>query len=202
MKRKILFPVKCVFVLASVLLFGARAFALTPEIHSIEPDNGANNSPTDVTIRGANFEATPKVALYGGKAAIVGSADTPGDARAVFVSGNYAYVADFGPGLQVIDVSDPTNPSIVGSVDTPDRASGVFVSGNHAYVADRDSGLQVIDISDPENPTIVGSADTFYALGVFVSGNHAYVADEISFQVIDISNPENPTIVGSVDTPD
>jgi hypothetical protein len=34
----------------------------------------------------------------------------------------YAYVADGPSGLQVIDVSNPSNPSIVGSADTPDSA--------------------------------------------------------------------------------
>ena len=43
---------------------------------------------------------------------------------------------DGGSGLQVIDVSDPENPTIVGSADTPGWAAGVYVSGNYAYVAD------------------------------------------------------------------
>jgi hypothetical protein len=84
---------------------------------------------------------------------IVGSVDTPGYARGVYVLGNYAYVADDASGLQVIDVSNPTNPTIVGSVYTPDSAWGVYVLGNYAYVANMvnygSSRLQVIDISDP-----------------------------------------------------
>ncbi|MDP6669813.1 MAG: hypothetical protein QF492_07915, partial [Candidatus Krumholzibacteria bacterium] len=36
-----------------------------------------------------------------------GSVDTPGTARSVAVSGNYAYVAFSWSGLQIVDVSDP-----------------------------------------------------------------------------------------------
>ncbi len=91
---------------------------------------------------------------------ILGSVDTPGQARAVAVSGAVAYVADVTFGLQVIDVSDPGSPVILGSVGTPGRAFGVAVSGAVAYVADWTSGLQVIDVSDPGNPVILGSVDT------------------------------------------
>ena len=169
---------KSILALVLVLLFCSPAFALTPEIHSIEPDHGASSSPTNVTIYGANFEATPKVALYGGGPTIVGSADTPGGAYGVFVSGNYAYVADH-TGLQVIDITYPVNPTIVGSADTLGGAEGVFVSGNYTYVADAWSGLLVIEIIDPENPTIVGAAATpgEDAKDIFVSGNYAYVGE-------------------------
>jgi hypothetical protein len=58
------------------------------------------------------------------------------DFAGVYVSGNYAYVADWGAGLRVIDVSNPANPREVGFFDTPGYARGVYVSGNYAYVAD------------------------------------------------------------------
>ena len=129
--------------------------------------------------------------------------DTPGYARGVAIIENNAYVADYGSGLQVIDISDPSNPAIIGSVDTPGSACAVAVTGNKAYVADYESGLQVIDISDPSNPAIIGSVDTpGYAYGVAVTGDKAYVADSGSgLQVIDISDPSNPAIISSVDTP-
>ena len=135
---------------------------------------------------------------------LAGTCDTPGQARGVTVSGDHAFVADFGFGLQVIDISDPTNPTLSGTCDTPGEAWGVTVSGDHAFVADYYSGLQVIDISDPTDPTLVGTCNTpSYALGVTVSGDHAFVADYASgLQVIDISDPTNPTLVGTCDTPE
>ena len=64
-------------------------------------------------------------------------------AQGVAVMGRYAYVADTGSGLHVVDVSTPASPRIVWSVDTPDVALGVAVGGIYAYVADFASGLQI-----------------------------------------------------------
>jgi len=99
----------------------------------------------------------------------------------VAVWGNYAYVADFDAGLQVVDISNPASPAIVGSVDTPDYALDVAVAGTYAYVADYASGLQVVDISNPASPAIIGSGDTpgeslASPIGVAVGGDYAFIA--------------------------
>ncbi|MFH1230375.1 MAG: hypothetical protein V1709_02645 [Planctomycetota bacterium] len=124
-------------------------------------------------------------------------------AQDVYVSGNYAYVADGNSGLRVIDISNPKIPILSGSCDTPGSAYGIYVSGNYAYVADGSSGLQVIDISNSRAPIRVGSCDTpGSAYGIYVSGNYAYLADVSSgLQIIDISNPKIPILSGSYDTP-
>ena len=67
---------------------------------------------------------------------VLGSVDTPGNARGVAVAGGYAYVADGLQGLRVIDVSTPSAPVEVGFVDTSGAAYGVAVAGGYAYVAD------------------------------------------------------------------
>jgi hypothetical protein len=119
----------------------------------------------------------------------------------VYVSGNYAYVANGVLGLRVIDVSDPSKPREVGFFDTR-YALGVYVSGDYAYVA-AGVGLVVIDVSNPTNPREVGFFDTpGWAWDVYVSGNYAYVADwDAGLRVIDVSNPTNPREVGFFDTP-
>ena len=88
---------------------------------------------------------------------LAGSVDTPDAARDVAVAGDHAFVADRSSGLQVIDITDPTNPTLAGSYDTPGSAHAVAVAGDHAFVADGASGLQVIDITDPINPILTGS---------------------------------------------
>ncbi|MFQ6104951.1 MAG: T9SS type A sorting domain-containing protein [Candidatus Glassbacteria bacterium] len=112
---------------------------------------------------------------------LVDGIDVPGDARGVAVSGGYAYVADYGSGLQVVDITNPQSPVIVVSVDTPYLSQGVFVYDSYAYVVGRVYGegdLQVVDVMDPRSPVIVGSIDTpGYARGVTVSGGYVYVAD-------------------------
>jgi hypothetical protein len=112
-------------------------------------------------------------------------------------------VADGEAGLQVIDISSPTNPKWVGGYETNGYARGVTVSSNHAYVAGT-AGLVVIDISTPTDPKQVGGfameGDTE---GVAVAGNYAFVTGAINdggagIEVIDISNPTNPQRVGSL----
>ncbi|UZO74948.1 DUF4347 domain-containing protein [Microcystis aeruginosa str. Chao 1910] len=132
---------------------------------------------------------------------LVGNYDTSGYAYDVQVVGNYAYVADGDSGLQIIDISNPTNPTLKGNYDTTSSfhwAYDVQVVGNYAYVADGDSGLQIIDISNPTNPTLKGNYDTGWAYGVQIVGNYAYIADTYTgLQIIDISNPTNPTFKGN-----
>jgi len=134
---------------------------------------------------------------------LVGSCDTSGNAYCLVISGDYAYVADTGSGLQVIDISDPTNPVAAGSYDTPGSSSDVATSGDYAYVADGVLGLQVVDISDPTTPALAGSYDTpGNAIGIAVSGDYAYVADWASgLMVLDISDPTTPALAGNYDTP-
>ncbi|MFA6307929.1 MAG: PKD domain-containing protein [Patescibacteria group bacterium] len=134
---------------------------------------------------------------------IIGLYGLPGRGFGIDVVGNYAYIASYDAGLQIIDVSNPTSPVIVGSVDTPGLAWAIDIVGNYAYIADCGAGFHVIDINNPTSPVIVGSVDTpGSAKGVVVSGNHAYVGDETyGLQIIDVSNPTSPVIVAHVNTP-
>jgi hypothetical protein len=130
--------------------------------------------------------------------------DTPDNARKVYISGNYAYVADFNSGLQIINVSNPAAPIRVGSYNTAGIAYEVRVSGNYAYVADWTNGLVIINVSNPAAPTLAGTYPTSsQSRGVYVSGSYAYVADYLSgLQIINVSNPSAPFLAGTYNTPD
>jgi len=182
-----------------IIFFASTAYAEL-KLDSVYPTLGEMGKDLEVTLSGAGFDGNTKVSMYldtTNQRMIIGSVDTPDQARHVTVSGSYAYVADGSSGLQVIDISNPSNLQIIGSVDTPDSARHVTVSGSYAYVADYVSGLQVIDISNPSNPQIIGSIDTGIADCVTVSGNYAYVD---GLQVVDISDPSTPQIIGFVST--
>jgi Ca2+-binding RTX toxin-like protein len=130
---------------------------------------------------------------------LVGVWDRLNYAWAVTVVGNYAYAV--GDMLEIIDISNPSNPIFKGNYDVSDYAFDVQVVGNYAYVVDG-SGLQIIDISNPTAPTLKGNYNTSVsAFGVQVVGNYAYVAYGSSgLQIIDISNPTAPTLKGNYDT--
>jgi hypothetical protein len=93
--------------------------------------------------------------------ALLGSYDTPGDARGVQVVNSTAYVADDDEGLQIVDVSDPAAPALLGAYDTPGDARGVQVVDDLVYVADLSGGLQILRVSRgaPE-PTVTPTPET------------------------------------------
>ena len=141
----------------------------------------------------------------------LGQCDLPGHAYGVDVSGNYAYViyraeVYMGPtGMDVIDISTPSNPEAIGSYNWSwswYSVNEVVVSGDYVYVADGESGLRFIDISTPSDPVEVSSYNvpaTPYG-SAEISGDYAYVASSASgFHVIDISDSENPREVGFLD---
>jgi len=128
----------------------------------------------------------------------------------VFVVDTLAYVAcesSIGSNgtLQIVNVSDPGNPSIVNSASMSGDPWSVFVSDGYAYVAaadywasskdherqvggirseslglraDVEGGLRVVDVSDPASPVLVASLDTpGDARDVFACSTLVFVAD-------------------------
>ena len=112
--------------------------------------------------------------------------------------GDRAYVAD--PGIEVVDISDPTLPQYVGSFfDYDVRARDIVVAGDRAYVACREQGIGVVDVSGPTPED--WSAEAYdtpgHAEAVALSDPYVYVADyEGGLRVFDVSVPELPQEVG------
>lgn len=197
MKGKVGVKVKnlvCLFLwVFGLLVYIEPVFALVPTVTSVTPDKGSLYSTTDTTIIGSNFEAGAKVSLINGGPVLAGTySDTVYD---VFVSGDYAYVAGISSELQVLDVSDPVNPTPVGSYPTPGTASRIFVEGDYAYVGEGSSGLTIINLNNSNSVTLPTSD---FVNAVFVSENYAYVADRYSgLLIIDVSEPLNPIPVSN-----
>jgi hypothetical protein len=160
---------------------------------------GTTNPSEKLALAGGNF-----LHYASGNPTLKGNYDTSGSARAVYISGKHAYVADGASGLQIIDISNLSSPTLTGTYNTPGNALGVSVAGKYAYISDGASGLQVIDISNPTSPSLSGTYDTTGdARGIYVSGKYAYVADGTSgLHIIDVSDPTSPSLSGTYDTAD
>ncbi|MFH0790104.1 MAG: PKD domain-containing protein [Candidatus Omnitrophota bacterium] len=78
---------------------------------------------------------------------LVGSCSTPDIAYDIFVSGYYAYIADYRKGVQIIDIRNPSAPVLAGNYDTLGEASAVYVSGNAVYVTNDPAGLYILDMA-------------------------------------------------------
>jgi len=152
---------------------------------------GVTGSPWEITVEQVSIMA------------FAGVYDTPDFARDVFVSGGYAYVADLEGGLQIIDVSDPSNPSLAGEYLTQEPAYDIFVQGHFAYVAtDCHGGVRVFDVSDPADPdpeAIIADCTPC----VFAQGDDAYLVDGVSglFYIIDVADLLNPSVEGGCIVP-
>ena len=136
---------------------------------------------------------------------LIGRFPTPGSARGVYVSGDYAYVSCWTEGLYIINISNPANPSLAAHLSTsPGQAWDTHIEGDYAFVADDlNGGLQVINVSDPYHPVLAGSYDTpGWAYNLVVDSPYVYMADGYtgSFQILNVSNPSNPTFLSYFDT--
>ncbi|MEA1923301.1 MAG: hypothetical protein U9N63_11675, partial [Pseudomonadota bacterium] len=172
-------------------------------------------SPTEkLTLEEGNFLQTP------GDPVLVGSLSDDGTtllnkAYSICVVGKYAYVtASDEDGVEILDISDPTNPTHVGSFADDvsggtialDGAHSICVSGKYAYVAAKnDDGVAILDISDPTDPTHVGSifddpltTELDGAYSICVVGKYAYVAAYNGIEILDISDPTSPSHVGKL----
>lgn len=121
------------------------------------------------------------------------------------VEGQYAYMiqgnVEKPKRLQVVDLTDPSQPKVVGSSPVTVEAMRVAVSGKYAYVLDEPK-LRVFDVSDPAAPRDVGSCELGQNLwDLVVVGKNAYVTDVESVRVIDLENPSAPKQVGQCEVP-
>ncbi|MBX3743996.1 MAG: hypothetical protein KF833_01675 [Verrucomicrobiae bacterium] len=133
----------------------------------------------------------------------VGSLILPGQAYAVRVAGDFAYVstgrsAAIGPddgnsaGLWVVDVSDPTRPMVAGHFQPPNLDNGAYaldVSGRRVFMADPNGRVMVVDVSVPAQSKLVGDFWTggwLQGQGLQVAGDRVYVgAGEMGVLVLE-----------------
>lgn len=90
----------------------------------------------------------------------------------VFISGNYAYIADGTQqktnGMQIMDVSDPANPTLVTNFDSEDGTISIYVNNNYAFLGGYFGTMRVLSVADPHSPETIGTIDT---------GNNIYDID-------------------------
>ena len=140
------------------------------------------------------------------------------------VLGDYAYATD--PGgcgewnarLDILDVSDPTDPQWVGPVEQPHTlftrttiADGLLYVAEGGYHPGETSGLRIFDLSTPTSLRQVGYfAVPMASNAVVVEGNLAFVVNapfkwanvgggrEIwnDVRIVDVSSPDRPRQIG------
>ena len=71
--------------------------------------------------------------------------------RAIAVSGDHAFLADAGWGIQVIDISTPSVPAVIDTCPLWSTRD-VTAAGDLILVATRAPGLILLDVSIPSAP--------------------------------------------------
>ena len=146
----------------------------------------------------------------GGKLATAATATISGGSLSngpdgIAIQGRYAYVASYTESdIDVIDITNPNNPSVVSSTDLSTYGSSpeaIAVSGKYAYLLSVGPDiLEIVDISSSTNPVLVKSIGNGQGNGITlswpnalnVSGKYAYIVNYDSVEVIDISSSTNP----------
>lgn len=141
------------------------------------------------------------ITTAGTRVSQVATTSVGGQPLSIFVSGKYAYTANYASGtISIIDISNPSAPVQVSSTAVGSAPYAIFVSGRYAYVGEIGTNkLFVVDISNPSAPVQVSSIAVSGPRAVYVSGRYAYVALSGGVvSIIDISNPQSLTLVNSV----
>ena len=77
------------------------------------------------------------------------------NAYGVFISGTNAYLSAYHDFLQIVNVSNPSNPTLTGIATYPVANEAhtwkAFISGNYAYVEGSQDSRMILNISDPTN---------------------------------------------------
>lgn len=155
-----------------------------------------------------------------GRPALVGSMTASEPAGGILdakVEGDLVSLAsNGGPGITLVDVSDPTDPTEIGFVDIGHHIHNNFLADSYAYLTINESGdaafsearTTIVDVHDPSTPEVVGEyrlKDDFpeFAMGGVSPCHDIYVQDDLLYQafwdsgivVVDVSDPTDPQLV-------
>jgi hypothetical protein len=133
---------------------------------------------------------------------VVGSLPVPGKVVDHVAVANGILYAATTEGIEIIDVTDPTQPALLGT--TPPGPIEVFdaqVSGDVAIAVSIWEGLWLYDVSNPAAPTLLSTLDTpGDSYSARIDGNLVYVADgHRGVSVVDITDPSAPALVSPGD---
>jgi hypothetical protein len=112
----------------------------------------------------------------------------------VYINGDLAFVSDPDFGTEIIDISDPENPTVIGSI-TENTITGVIVTDTLLF-ATGSPVLQIYDITDISNPSPISSYPGYWRGDCLkIQGNYAFIANTYDgLTIIDISETQNPIL--------
>jgi YVTN family beta-propeller protein len=158
-----------------------------------------SNGSCIITISNNGFSAQATAVVRTFAPTALAFISIPGFANGVDVNGNFAFVAGGASGLQVVNVTDRSNPAMAASLALAGNANDVKLLSNLAYVAAGSAGVHIIDVSNPLAPVKLGTLSTgANALDIAVRGTKVYVANGSNLLIADVTNPAAPTQISTL----
>jgi hypothetical protein len=125
-----------------------------------------------------------------------------GQCYAVAVRDSYALIGN-GKLIQVMDISDPSNPTVAAEYNTGGLVRDIQVRDSLAFVCTR-GGLQILNISNLFSPQEISFLSLIAAKQVIPTDSFAYVLEDPGYnpliKVIDINDSSNPFVRSSTPT--
>ncbi|GAB4316501.1 MAG: hypothetical protein Kow0074_04460 [Candidatus Zixiibacteriota bacterium] len=132
--------------------------------------------------------------------AFVETAPGASDSKDVKVYDHYAYLVNESGPIQIIDLTDPSNPVQVGTI-TPDGngSHNCLVEGDYLYVVGNHGtgGLEIWSLADPESPVEVGDFQPFYYHDLDIRNDTIYACGIYGdgIDVINVANKAAPSLI-------
>ncbi|MBQ4820679.1 tail fiber domain-containing protein [Aquimarina sp. MMG016] len=120
------------------------------------------------------------------------------------INNGYAYVmSNETDNIDIIDVTDPLNPSLVLSSNLFGYyLTDIIAEGDYLYVLDEDESLlKIFNISNPVSPASIGTLSIGGTPQSLVkSGDYVYIVDSESddLKVVDVSDPSTPSLASDI----
>ncbi len=136
----------------------------------------------------------------------VSRCQTPGDAVAVALRGDYAYLADAGRGVAIINISNPEEPRFIDEFEYQMTYWGAPVNiGIHdtlLLVSNTYDGLVIASLTDPENPEIImqGEFEGGAYTNLLIKDNYLFINDfgTRAVLVVDVTDFDNPELITEI----
>ena len=117
----------------------------------------------------------------------------------IAIHGSHAYVPSGYFGMDVLDITDASNPVRIRRIAFDNSVLNIAISGNYAYVSCIDYNLYILDISIPGSEYIHNTLELpYYFVDIEIANGYAYLVIKDDVYIVDIDPPESASIVKSM----